>query len=669
MVTEFSGGTVPERGSTMRLAPGWIIPLGLVIVLAAGAAGAADRCGNADLSALTSRIYVSPAGTDSDSCGTSSSTSCQSIQRGIDRCGGAGCGVLVRYGLYTLPEAIRLKDAVNVYGRCVFDNGADHKYRSVIEAPPDGKPAITAASINSPTLLDGVFVKGSDATSPGGASVAMTVSDSGALTITNSTLSSGKGADGAPGQTFSGNSGGGGAQPGWQQAGPGGGGGPACPSSGSPLPGRGGDGGPGTWNRGEGCFLECDCKNNNDPTGQTGQDSGDVKGAGGGGGGHPGPSCSGSGHESVGDGGQGSPGNPGSCSAVGGATTADIWGAFTGTDWHPGRGGSGVPGSTGSGGGGGGGGGACTYYTEGGGWRDDNGLPAGGGGGGGCGGPGGQGGQQGGASIVIVLFKSAATIMGDVLVPGPGGQGGAGAIGSQGGPGGSGASGAQGRNGFRGCPGSGGPGGVGGQGGAGGGGAGGNGGPSVGTAFVSSDYKFSRFIYDVQPGPRGLGGAGGKNAPDQCQAAKGSDGVNGGGGKWNHWLYVTASASSSYPGAPPANAVDGDPNTVWNSGGGPPAWIELDLNQTVTLVKVHLLVEQSPAGQTTQQLYFGPSPAPTALIATLSGNTKDMQWLEVDAPNNLSSTGNSWPTGRYLRVQTTASPSWVAWREIVVQTK
>jgi hypothetical protein len=43
----------------------------------------------------------------------------------------------------------------------------------------------------------------------------------------------------------------------------------------------------------------------------------------------------------------------------------------------------------------------------------------------------------------------------------------------------------------------------------------------------------------------------------------------------------------------------------------------------------------------------------------LSGNTQDMQWLEVDVPDPK-------PTGRYLRVLTTESPSWVAWREIVV---
>lgn len=124
-------------------------------------------------------------------------------------------------------------------------------------------------------------------------------------------------------------------------------------------------------------------------------------------------------------------------------------------------------------------------------------------------------------------------------------------------------------------------------------------------------------------------------------------------------LSISASASSSTSGVPPAYAVDGDPNTAWNSGGFPPAWIELDLKQTLTLSKVRLLVGQNPAGPTTHQLYFGTSPAPTALIATLSVFSNDMQWLEADIPDPQ-------PSGRYLRVQTTTSPSWVAWREIVV---
>ena len=160
-------------------------------------------------------------------------------------------------------------------------------------------------------------------------------------------------------------------------------------------------------------------------------------------------------------------------------------------------------------------------------------------------------------------------------------------------------------------------------------------------------------------GRSGTGGTGGTGVQDHNAGPPGNGGVSADQMSIPLLVHVSASASSSVPGAPPAYAVDGDPNTAWNSGGGPPAWIELDLKRTVTLSKVRLLVEQSPAGPTTHQLYFGSSPAPTALIATLSGSTSDMQWLEADVSDPK-------PSGRYLRVLTTASPSWVAWREIVV---
>jgi hypothetical protein len=44
------------------------------------------------------------------------------------------------------------------------------------------------------------------------------------------------------------------------------------------------------------------------------------------------------------------------------------------------------------------------------------------------------------------------------------------------------------------------------------------------------------------------------------------------------------------------------------------------------------------------------------------GTASDMQWLDVDVADPK-------PGGRYLRVQTTASPTWVAWREIVAETQ
>jgi hypothetical protein len=209
--------------------------------------------------------------------------------------------------------------------------------------------------------------------------------------------------------------------------------------------------------------------------------------------------------------------------------------------------------------------------------------------------------------------------------------------------------------------GTGGPGGYGGK----GGGGGGNGGPSMQLVSMADGALTvdANATLRYAGGRSGAGGTGSKGAQDNNAGPPGNVGSSA-----NHMPIVlelgqvSASASSSYPGAPPANAVDSDPNTLWNSGGPPPAWIKLDLKRTVTLSKVRLLVGQSPAGATTHQLYFGSSPAPTAPIATLSSSTSDMQWLEVDFPDPK-------PTGRYLRVQTTASPSWVAWREIVVQTQ
>jgi F5/8 type C domain len=214
--------------------------------------------------------------------------------------------------------------------------------------------------------------------------------------------------------------------------------------------------------------------------------------------------------------------------------------------------------------------------------------------------------------------------------------------------------------------GTGGAGGHGGDGGGGGGGAGGNGGPSIQLVSLANGALSMDANAPLRyaGGQAGTGGTGGKGVQDN------NAGPAGNGGTTANQLavplrYIAATASNNTSDAPPAQAVDGNPNTAWNAGGGSPAWIELDLKEIVTLAKVNLLVGQSPAGPTTHQLYFGASPAPTAQIATEQIATTDGQWLIVD----LSATNKPLPTGRYLRVLTTASPSWVAWREIVVQTQ
>jgi hypothetical protein len=206
-------------------------------------------CGDADLSRLASRIYVSPTGADTPTCGLAVVSPCASISSGIAACGASGCGVLVRYGLYKnkTNATVVLRSGVSVYGGCVFD-GPNRNYRTVIEATPDlppGTPAISAASINLPTTVHGLVVLGKDETAAGTASIAMTISGSKGLTLVESTLAAGRGGDGATGGSSQGQLGGNG------QSGNGGSGvsgvgaGPSCPANHTSSAGDGGQCGDG----------------------------------------------------------------------------------------------------------------------------------------------------------------------------------------------------------------------------------------------------------------------------------------------------------------------------------------------------------------------------------------------------------------------------------------
>ncbi|MGH2607363.1 MAG: discoidin domain-containing protein, partial [Anaerolineales bacterium] len=50
-------------------------------------------------------------------------------------------------------------------------------------------------------------------------------------------------------------------------------------------------------------------------------------------------------------------------------------------------------------------------------------------------------------------------------------------------------------------------------------------------------------------------------------------------------------------------AVDGDPGTIWNSGGGPLRWIQIDLGAAYDITGIRLVVSQSPAGRTIHVVY------------------------------------------------------------------
>jgi hypothetical protein len=120
-----------------------------------------------------------------------------------------------------------------------------------------------------------------------------------------------------------------------------------------------------------------------------------------------------------------------------------------------------------------------------------------------------------------------------------------------------------------------------------------------------------------------------------------------------------AKASMSLAGSPPGDAVDGDQDTLWNSGGGPPQWIEIDLGKATAVAEIRLTVSQYPAGSTDHRVYARLSDGSLVLLHRFHGRTRDGDVLEFAPATPRTKV-------RAIRVETRASPSWVAWREIEV---
>jgi len=148
--------------------------------------------------------------------------------------------------------------------------------------------------------------------------------------------------------------------------------------------------------------------------------------------------------------------------------------------------------------------------------------------------------------------------------------------------------------------------------------------------------------------------------PDPCSAESTGAGSTAGASPTNLALNAQVTASASLPDQPPANAVDGAIETLWGAGSGPEQWIQIDLGQPRAISEVRLVVSQYPEGETVHQLWAGPAANNLSLIREFKGTTKDLDTLVYLAPTPLTGI-------RVIKIVTTQSPSWVAWREIEVR--
>ena len=94
-----------------------------------------------------------------------------------------------------------------------------------------------------------------------------------------------------------------------------------------------------------------------------------------------------------------------------------------------------------------------------------------------------------------------------------------------------------------------------------------------------------------------------------------------------------------------------------SSGGGPPAYIDIDLGRATEIGEVRLIVAQFPAGRTEHRVQCRATAGGSLrTLGSFSGRTADLDVLTLTLSRPA--------TCRILRVRTVETPSWVAWREI-----
>jgi hypothetical protein len=119
---------------------------------------------------------------------------------------------------------------------------------------------------------------------------------------------------------------------------------------------------------------------------------------------------------------------------------------------------------------------------------------------------------------------------------------------------------------------------------------------------------------------------------------------------------VTASAHGGE-----AKAITDGTDALWNAGGYPPQWVEIDLGSAAIVHHIDVVPEQKPAGHTEHRVTGAAPDGQPRVLGTLSGDT------QAGSHYTLNVGDEAGRNVRKVRIDTTETPSsWVAWHEIEV---
>lgn len=108
-----------------------------------------------------------------------------------------------------------------------------------------------------------------------------------------------------------------------------------------------------------------------------------------------------------------------------------------------------------------------------------------------------------------------------------------------------------------------------------------------------------------------------------------------------------------------AAAFDGDACSVWNAGDFAPQSATVDLGAPAAIAAILLVPEMSPArAAVAHRIEVSDDGRSFQRVGEVRAAMQTGELVELPIPGGV--------TARFLRVTTTESPSWVAWREIAV---